>query len=42
MKGYDYVKRSALVLVLLMINTGCPKKLLKIGSTTLLIQFELC
>ena len=37
-KGYDYVKRFVLVLVLLVMNTGCPKKLLKMGNTTLLIS----
>ena len=37
-KGYDYVKRFVRVLVLLMINTGCPKKLLKMGNTALLIS----
>ena len=31
-KGYDYVKRFVRVLVLLVINTGCPKKLLKNGE----------
>ena len=25
-KGYDYVKRFVRVLVLVVINTGCPKK----------------
>ena len=37
-KGYDYVKRFVRVLVLLVINTGCPKKLLKMGNTALLIS----
>ena len=37
-KGYDYVKRFVHVLVLLVINTGCPKKLLKMGNTALLIS----
>ena len=36
-KGYDYVKSFVRVLVLLVINTGCPKKLLKMGNTALLI-----
>ena len=35
---YDYVKRFVCVLVLLMINTGCSKKLLKMGNTALLIS----
>ena len=35
---YDYVKRFVPVFVLLVINTGCPKKLLKMGNTTLLIS----
>ena len=34
----DYVKRFVRVLVLLVINTGCSKKLLKLGNTTLLIS----
>ena len=38
MKDYDYVKRFVCVLVLLVINTGCLKKLLKMGNTTLLIS----
>ena len=37
-KGYDYVKRFVCVLVLLVINTECPKKLLKMGNTALLIS----
>ena len=37
-KGYDYVKRFVRVLVLLVINTGCPKKMLKMGKTALLIS----
>ena len=37
-KGYDYVERFVRVLVLLVINTGCLKKLLKMGNTTLLIS----
>ena len=37
-KGYDYVKRFVRVLVLIVINTGCPKKLLKMGNTALLIS----
>ena len=37
-KGYDYVKRFVRVLVLLVINTGCPKNLLKMGNTALLIS----
>ena len=35
---YDYVKRFVRVLVLLVINTGCLKKLLKMGNTILLIS----
>ena len=42
-KGYDYVKRFVRVLVLLVINTGCPKKLLKMGNTAFVdFQFKLC
>ena len=37
-KVYDYVERFVCVLVLLVINTGCPKKLLKMGNTALLIS----
>ena len=37
-KGYDYVERFVHVFVLLVINTGCPKKLLKMGNTALLIS----
>ena len=37
-KGYDSVERFVRVLVLLVINTGCPKKLLKMGNTALLIS----
>ena len=37
-KGHDYVKRFVRVLVLLVRNTGCPKKLLKMGNTALLIS----
>ena len=37
-KGYDYVKRFVRVLVLVVINTGCPKKLLKMENTALLIS----
>ena len=37
-KGYDYVKRFVRVLVLVVINTGCPKKLLKTENTALLIS----
>ena len=37
-KGYDYVKRLVRVLVLLVINTECPKKLLKMGNAALLIS----
>ena len=37
-KGYDYVKRFVRVLVLSVINTGCLKKLLKMGNVTLLIS----
>ena len=37
-KGYDYVKRFVRVLVSLVTNTGCPKKLLKMGNTALLIS----
>ena len=36
-KSYDNVKCFVHVLVLLVINTGCPKKLLKMGNTALLI-----
>ena len=37
-KDYDYVERFVRVLVLLVINTGCLKKLLKNRNTTLLIS----
>ena len=37
-KDYDYVKRFVRVLVLLVINTGCLKKLLKNVD----FQFKLC
>ena len=37
-KGYDYVKHFVHVLVLLLINTGCPKSCKKMGNTTLLIS----
>ena len=37
-KGYDYVKGFVRVLVLLIINTGCPKKFLKMGNIALLIS----
>ena len=37
-KGHDYVKCFVRVLVLLVINTGCLKTLLKMGNTTLLIS----
>ena len=37
-KGYVHVKRFVPVLVLVVINTGCPKKLLKVGNTALLIS----
>ena len=39
-KGYENVKRflGIGVLVLLVINTGCPKNLLKLGNTALLIS----
>ena len=37
-KGYYYVQRFVRVLVLLVINTGRPKKLLKMGNTALLIS----
>ena len=37
-KGYDYVKCFVRVLVLVVINKGCPKKLLKMGNTALLIS----
>ena len=40
-KGYDYVKRFVRVLVLLVINTGCPQKLLKNGDIAD-FQFKLC
>ena len=36
--GYDYVKRFVRVLFFLVINTGCPQKLLKMGNTALLIS----
>ena len=40
---YDYIKRSARVLVLLVINTGCLKKLLKNGEHQIVVfQFKLC
>ena len=34
-RSCDYVKRFVRVLVLLVINTGCPKNLLKMGNTAL-------
>ena len=37
-KCYDYVKHFVRVLVLLVINTGCLKKFLKMGNTILLIS----
>ena len=37
-KSYDYVKHFVRVLVLLVINTGCLKKFIKNGNTTLLIS----
>ena len=37
-KDYDYVKCFFRVFVLLVINTGCPKLLLKMGNTALLIS----
>ena len=37
-KSYDYVERFVRVLVLLVIDTGCPKKLLKMRNTALLIS----
>ena len=40
-KGRDYVKRFVRVLVLLVINTGCPKNLLKMGNTELCSSFFL-
>ena len=42
-KDYDYVKRPVRVLVLLVINTGCLKKLLKNGEHQIVdFQFKLC
>ena len=42
-KDYDYVKRSVRALVLLVINTGCLKKLLKNGEHQIVdFQFKLC
>ena len=42
-KGYDYVKHFVRVLVLLVINTGCAKKLLKNGEHYIVdFQFKLC
>ena len=37
-KDYDYVKCFFRVFVLLVINTGCPRILLKMGNTALLIS----
>ena len=37
-KGYDYDQCFVHILVLLVINTGCPQKLLKMGNTALLIS----
>ena len=37
-KDYDYVKHFVRVLVLLVMNTGCLKKMIKMGNTTLLIS----
>ena len=37
-KGYDYVERFVRILVLLVINTRCPEKLLKMGNSALLIS----
>ena len=37
-KGYENVERFVRVLVLLLINTGCPKKLPKMGNTALFIS----
>ena len=42
-KDYDYVKRFVRVLVLLVINTGCLKKLQKSGEHRIVdFQFKLC
>ena len=37
-KGYDYVNVLSVYWFLLVINTGCPKKLLKMGNIALLIS----
>ena len=39
-KNYDYVKHFVRVLVLLVINTGYLKKFLKLGNTTLIVDFH--
>ena len=42
-KGYDYVKRFVRVLVLLLINTGCLKKIAKNGEHCIVdFQFKFC
>ena len=42
-KGYDYVKRFVRVLVLVVLNTGCPKKTAKNGEHCIVdFQFKLC
>ena len=42
-KGYDYVKHFVRVLVLLVINTGCLKKILENGEHYIVdFQFNLC
>ena len=42
-KDYDYAKRSVRALVLLVINTGCLKKLLKNGEHQIVdFLFKLC
>ena len=43
MKGYDYVKHFVRVLVLLVINTGCLKQILKNGEHYIVdFQLNLC
>ena len=39
-KGYDYVKRFVRVLVLLVINTGCPNKIAK-NREHYIVDFQL-
>ena len=42
-KGYDYVKRFVRVLVLSVLNTGCPKKIAKNWEHCIVdFQFKLC